>query len=120
MPQLTIRLGRDRDELRREVREPGIDLPLHLSGEFGGASDLDGPSAPRRPDHVVDEERDLRVLFDVSPLLPGSEVQATDVDGVLGLVEEVGHRDPLRLPLRVGGGESPELVLAQVRRPLPP
>ena len=100
MPQLTIRVGRIRMNFEAKFGNRGLIVSPPVSWILALPRVSTAPGTPGRADHVIDEERDLRVLEDVSPLLPRTEVQAAHIDGVLVLVEQVGHRDHVRLALR--------------------
>src|SRR2546426_1646644 len=107
-------LGSDPQELWSEVEEPGIDLVSPGLVHLGLASDLERTGPARVRQDVVDQQRDLRALSCIAPLLGAAEEDAADVDGVLFFVVVERDRRDVRLAVPAHRGQSPEGLLAEI------
>src|SRR5437867_10446779 len=109
-------LGADPEELGREVGEPRVDLASAGLVELRLAPDLERASLAvlAGSEGVVEEERDLRVLLGVPPLLSLAERDAADVDRVQLLVEPERHGYDVRMAVRTDGRDPRQRLALQV------
>src|SRR6266581_5281891 len=87
--------------------------PGRLRQSLGHAADHYAPGPPRRQ-HVIDHERDIRVVLRVAELPAPGEVPAANVDHVQPGVVAPAEGNDVRQPGSVDGREPAKLALSQV------